>query len=488
MDCCKLGEMAAFLRSAGFDLKFPFACVLPEGRLVCRRLLRLVPGKRLVAAGEWEGRPAVVKFFLDPVKGRRHFRREHRGLGALKRAGLAVPEVWLGKSAGAGGVSLLILEELPAAATLFDLWREAAGAEERRERLAAVVAVIAAHHRAGLVQSDIHWGNFLFSGGRVYTIDGDAVDDRGAGRELGREKSLASFALFLAEPGPGIDEHLKYLWEKYCVGRGWRPEAGEVERIAGLVKDHRFHKAEKFVAKAGRSCTAVVARRNETGLLLAERSSLTPELEDFLSRPDEFMAAGKVLKAGNSATVVKVRNGDRDLVVKRYNIKNFGHALKRGLRPSRAWHSWRNAQRLRWWGIATPKPLAMLESRIAGKLRSRAWFISEYVAGEAASDYLPGLDPGGGELAGWLEQFAELLKRLYELRITHGDFKATNFLCGADGRLYLIDLDALRSWKRPGPAFKKAVARDHRRLLANWGKHSHLEMSFSEMIEKLMAL
>ncbi|NPA24837.1 MAG: hypothetical protein GXO34_03305, partial [Deltaproteobacteria bacterium] len=88
------------------------------------------------------------------------------------------------------------------------------------------------------------------------------------------------------------------------------------------------------------------------------------------------------------------------------------------------------------------------------------------------------------ELAGWLEQFAGLLQRLYKLRITHGDFKATNFLCGADGRLYLIDLDALRSWKRPGTAFKKAVTRDHQRLLANWREHSHLEMAFSEMIEK----
>jgi hypothetical protein len=53
----------------------------------------------------------------------------------------------------------------------------------------------------------------------------------------------------------------------------------------------------------------------------------------------------------------------RTLVIKRYNIKGFAHWLKRFWRPSRAWHSWREGNRLAFLGIATPKPLAVLEKR-----------------------------------------------------------------------------------------------------------------------------
>ena len=84
-----------------------------------------------------------------------------------------------------------------------------------------------------------------------------------------------------------------------------------------------------------------------------------------------------------------------------------------------------------------------------------------------------------------LQQFATLLQQLLDLNISHGDFKATNFLCGADGRLYLLDLDAMRYWPRPGAGFRKAVERDHRRLLANWRGESELEREFQKIVDGL---
>jgi tRNA A-37 threonylcarbamoyl transferase component Bud32 len=491
--------LAEFLRRADFGLEFPFVVLLGAGpvdataggagdgpaaeRLVCYRRLRLLPGKRLVCAGEWRGRKVVVKFYFAPRKARRHWRRELAGLEALAAAGLATPArlmAWPERE----GVAGLILEELAAARTLLELWRAAADAAERFACLAAVTSEIAAHHRAGLVQSDIHWSNFLFSRGRVYTIDGDAVRAGAAGRELGRPVSRENLALFLAEPEAGIDEHLPALWPLYCERRGWQPRSGEVAKLAAAIRRHRFVKAGKFIAKTGRDCTAFICRREPGRLLLADRRRLfSPAFAELLARPDDLLAAGTVLKAGNSATVVRVRTEEFDLVVKRYNIKNLRHALRRGPRPSRAWISWRNAWRLDWWGIATPKPWAMIEKRVGGGWRSTAWFISEYVPGRPASELLPELDPAGPELAAWLERFAALLRRLYELRLSHGDFKATNFWCGADGCLYLLDLDALRAWPAViTPAFRRAAARDHRRLLANWRGLPHLEAAFERIL------
>ena len=79
-----------FLRQAQYDLQLPFFLPLPIGEegnattLVCRKLLRLIPGKRMVCAALWGERRVVVKIFLDRHKAERHWRRELNGVNALK--------------------------------------------------------------------------------------------------------------------------------------------------------------------------------------------------------------------------------------------------------------------------------------------------------------------------------------------------------------------------------------------------------------------
>ena len=81
------------------------------------------------------------------------------------------------------------------------------------------------------------------------------------------------------------------------------------------------------------------------------------------------------LKRGRTATLARVEVNGRQLVIKRYNIKGPVHALSRSWRPSRAWHSWLEGHRLNFLGIATPRPLALVEQR-AGPLRGKARWVS----------------------------------------------------------------------------------------------------------------
>ena len=486
-----LADLAA-LRQAQFDLPLPFTISFPEGseksrrRLVCRKLLRLIPGKRMVCTALWGGQDVVVKLFLDPRKAERHFKRELAGVNALFAAAIKTPALLFSGSVFAGSLPLIIFTEIKPAATLVDLWFEGAGYDERQALLERVCAKIAEHHKAGLLQSDIHWSNFLFSNDDVYTIDGDSVTNRSSGIELGRKSSLANLALFLAEPYSGIDDFLTALWQHYCGCRGWPVAADEIKNLRSLIAGYRRYKVEKFVAKSQRSCTAFQALQENGFYSVYDRSYQCPALAELLQRPDEMMAGGEILKAGNSATVVRLKLAGLDLVVKRYNIKNLKHAGKRSLRPSRAAVSWKMGQRLTWWQITTPKPVAMLEKRVLG-LRSTAYFVSEYIDGSLAYDCLrqPGLP--AAELADWLEQFAILLRRLRDSGLTHGDFKATNFLCGVDAKLYLIDLDAMRYWSKPGSAFKRAVKRDYKRLLANWQDMPEIKRSFQNIIKNLQS-
>ncbi|NVL32130.1 serine/threonine protein kinase, partial [Pseudomonas syringae pv. actinidiae] len=108
-----------------------------------------------------------------------------------------------------------------------------------------------------------------------------------------------------------------------------------------------------------------------------------------------------------------VEASGRTLVIKRYNIKNFSHWLKRFWRPSRAWHSWREGNRLMFLGIATPKPLAVQEQRFLG-LRSKAWLVTEFIDGpDIIGRFAPYVESGDApevELLALDKLFAQLIQ------------------------------------------------------------------------------
>jgi tRNA A-37 threonylcarbamoyl transferase component Bud32 len=136
------------------------------------------------------------------------------------------------------------------------------------------------------------------------------------------------------------------------------------------------------------------------------------------------ISAGVVLKDGGTCTVAKAVIGGRVLLIKRYNLKSLSHALGRAWRPSRAWHSWREAHRLQFLGISTPAPLALIEERL-GPMRRRAWLVSEFcpgtnLLGHLSADREPSEEVGRAIL--------NLFESMHRARISHGDMKATNLL------------------------------------------------------------
>ncbi|MCF8112135.1 MAG: hypothetical protein K9J85_11700, partial [Desulfobacteraceae bacterium] len=133
--------------------------------------------------------------------------------------------------------------------------------------------------------------------------------------------------------------------------------------------------------------------------------------------------------------------------------------------------------------IATPKPAAFLEKRW-GPLRSRAYFITEYVQGIDACQWFNSASEDEPDTRGIVRQFAGLLCRFYEARIVHGDFKATNFIL-SEGRLAVTDLDAMRSYRRPTGRFRKKFKKDCRRLMKNWTDLPAIDKMFREELAKL---
>ncbi|WP_285274619.1 lipopolysaccharide kinase InaA family protein [Halopseudomonas bauzanensis] len=458
----------ASLRDAGRHPATPLNVQIGGEPLDIYQWLRILPGKRLVGQGEWHRQQVLAKLFIA-TGAERHWQRESNGIQALQRAGLATPAV-LASGELPGGGYYLLTEFLSGSQSLQQCWDQLtdhANNPAATDILQDALRTVAAMHRQGLAQTDLHLGNFLRYQGQVHIIDGDAIDVPEPGKPLRQESVEANLALFFAQFEPDWDSRIDALLLAYLA---INPVAGlEVGALVAAVRVERQRRLDNFLAKTLRDCTQF-AVSHQGGryctVLRSEQATLAPLLAD----PDSAFAGQALLKDGGSSTVARVTVGDRQVVIKRYNIKGFSHWLKRFWRPSRAWHSWLAGWRLHFLGIATPQPLAMIERRI-GPLRREAWLITDYCPGEnlfqhlgEAGDVLP--DPAAAEA------MQHTFRQLNEARISHGDFKATNLLWH-ENRVWLIDLDAMQSHDSE-TGWRKGWARDRARFVRNWRADSKL--------------
>ena len=473
------------LRDAKRGMPTPFQLVLctDEGpsRLTCTAVLRHLPGKRLVCSGtRADGVPVVAKLFLDPSGAERHYRRERQGIEALRAAGIPTPDILFQGRLADGQAPVLLVREMCGFADLSERLRRCS-AKGRFETLRPVVASIAGLHAAGLRQRDIHPGNFLIAGNQVMVIDGDDIEKPGP-VPLSQRHSLSNLALFFAQFQPSFDALVPPLLEVYRTCRNWPPQSLVYHDINAAIQRWRAWRLKRFLPKTRRSCTAFVVRKQWRRFIACDREWYTPVFQPLLNDPDAFIETGTILKAGNSATVARCSVDGQDVVVKRYNIKNRVHALSRSLRPSRAMISWQNAQRLRFIGIATPRPLAVIEERW-GWIRRRAYFIMAYLPGETIDRIIRARIDQPLAIAHWFGQLETLLMQLAGARISHGDFKATNFLISSN-QLYLVDLDGMQAHRNPAK-FKRAFRKDLRRLQLNWRGLREVNHQITGMAERL---
>jgi len=456
------------LRLLGRSVHVPFRVEVKSGKkvhkLVCRDLLRVLPGKRMVCTGEWENQQVVVKFFLDTWRAKRHFAREEQGVNALKAGGIKTPDVFFKGRLVNENTPVLCIKRIVGSQDASEVW-EKAGSEERGDLMYIISSTIGDQHEAGLIHEDQHLGNFLLAGNTVYTIDGDAVDSRYAGKPLGEEKSIKNMGKFFSIFPSGFEPIFPKAFDIYLKKRSWNTGALLYRKIVPEIRKHRIRAEKKYLKKIYRECSSFVAVRSWSRIVVCDRAYHTDGMARLLAEPDRSFGKNNLLKDGNSSTVALVESDGLRFAVKRYNIKNTIHRLKRCLRPSRAAVSWRNSHLLGINGISTPKPLAFLERRW-GPFRSTSYFITEYVDGTDThtlfhSDGINDIDRKNVS-----RLFLDLIKQLADGLICHGDFKATNFIY-AGGRIFVTDLDAMRK-HCSRRKFRREFRKDMVRFMKNW--------------------
>ncbi len=455
-------ETAQTLRSASREPPAVFHIELDDGRLLSlHQLLRILPGKRLTGIGNLDGQPVLAKLFIAERGDERHWERERRGIAALLDHRISTPPLIAAGNLKGGG-HYLLTEFIDGAQNLAQL---------QDVRIRPAFTMLGLMHARGLVQEDAHLGNFLFKGNTLYVIDGDAIRATSSGLHATR-----NLALLLAQlPSAWEASARNDLLAAYGEGNpGQLPDPPLLEREVVQAKERRL---ADYLSKCLRDCSLfkVEKRRDRFVAMVRDESEL---LAPLVADPDHWLDSGVPLKRGRTATLALIELGDRKLVIKRYNIKSPGHALSRCWRPSRAWHSWVEGQRLTFLGIPTPRPLAMIEQRL-GPLRGRAWLIVEYCAGGNLADRLAScvdVEPPAAEL----QAIRELFGRLVSARISHGDLKATNLLW-CENRLCLIDLDATHQHGEAA-SYARAWRKDRARFLQNWPEGSALRRAIETVL------
>jgi tRNA A-37 threonylcarbamoyl transferase component Bud32 len=468
------------LISAGRDIRMPFRMQVPRSGGECVEIefvktLRLLPSKRIVALARDQGKPILVKTFLGRYASR-NAAREVSGVEAITRAGVRTTDLlWQAELPGNG--RMLAFEYLDGATSLFEQWSSSECEADRVDILARVVKIMSQLHNHGVIQQDIHLANFLLCDGEIHTIDGGGIlqKERGA---LPEPVSIGNLALFFAQFLARHDGLIPQAFAKYQRDRQWPVDDSRLNRLLREVTRCREIRKRNYIGKAFRDCTRFVCRSSFRRFVVCERRAYDDEMKDLIAHPDRHMASGTSLKDGNSATVTMVKLEDRVLVIKRYNVKSILHRLRRAFRKSRAWVSWQNAYRLEFLGIPALKPVALIEERV-GPLRSRAYFISEYIDGPDALQSLQNLsDPVADP-----EALATILQELSDSRISHGDLKATNFLMTGHGPV-IIDLDGMQEHKNRD-SFERAFRSDLQRFMENWKDFPGLTDRFSGLLSDL---
>ncbi|MFK8066927.1 MAG: lipopolysaccharide core heptose(II) kinase RfaY, partial [Gammaproteobacteria bacterium] len=339
------------------------------------------------------------------------------------------------------------------------------------DRITKLLQAVATLHNHGVLQQDIHLDNLLIKNEEIYFIDVGSIKSSKNYQNLNKEKSLKNLALLFAQFTFIEQEIFVNALGVYYQARNWllkntscdkTLDKKEQENFANLLSSAWNKRKRNYLSKCFRTCSMTQYKKTFS-YEIAFRSNFLDKVDtNFISNIDQYIDKGTIIKAGNSATVAQTTINNKPILIKRYNIKNFTHLLKRFWRPSRAAISWKNANLLEFIGIPTPRPFGFIEKRI-GWFRTTAYFITEYIESDELLGVYQQRKPTNYEL----DQINNIFLSLQHELISHGDFKAQNFLLDETGRINLIDLDAMKEHTSPHK-FQMDFIKDKKRFLRNW--------------------
>lgn len=431
-------------------------------------ILRIVPGKRIVALANWKDQIVIAKLFFRRGRWKQSMLRDLKGITLLRQASIPTPKVISQTTTADKQGAVLLIDYLRQSTSLLALLDEAKQEAEKLSIMEMGIAAIAQCHEAGLWQKDIHLDNFMLSNGKVYVLDGGEI--QGEGKPLDSATCLRNLAVFFAQFEISMDSHIPQLLQHYMKHSDRArntPDESLANELQALVVTARQRRLRTLERKMFRSTSAHRRVQSATRMAVYDRHIHSEKIEQWIRDPDALLTSATLLKDGNSSTVGLIRLDGRYFVLKRYNIKGFLHGLKRLVQKSRAHNSWRNSAMLEMLGIATPHAFMMIEERLFWLFRRRAWLLCEYVHSQNLLEQMELDTDESLPATDIMTRFKALFETFQQYHISHGDLKISNFIYAND-RLYVLDLDAMQR-HNSAEAARDSLNKDRQRFLRNFG-------------------
>jgi len=275
------------------------------------------------------------------------------------------------------------------------------------------------------------------------------------------------------------------LFQIYAKARGWLVKKTDLSLLVTATKTSLQDRWRRFHKKIFRNCTACkkINKLFQRGMYVKKYQS--PHFLNVLYNPDKVFSDPNTvfLKKGRSTTVAKIKIDDRFFVIKRYNLKNSIHWLRRCLRETRAKAAWRLAQRLTLMGVPTANPVAYVEKHFFG-LNRTSYFLMEFIPGLTSKEFFTMYQPDDSQYLFIAGRLVALFRALNELRLTHGDLKHTNIIIH-EQQPKLIDLDGMCEHTLTAP-LQRAYKKELQRFMRNWQDQPSVFALFEGLLNKVI--
>ncbi len=433
---------------------------IPAGKLHIEEYLRVLPNTRWVFRATLNNESVVAKLFIN----KKDFQQELHGAKALAQHNIHTPA--------------LLHETMLENRYFIAVYQYLNNAQSVKDINEILITLFAQLHQSGLKQDDCHLDNFLEYQDQLYVLDSASI--KVSQHPLDVKKSLDNLALLFAQK-PHDEDRYRALFHHYLKQRDFGITDELDQHFLRLIEKHQKYRLRKWTKKIFRNCSAFKCKTRFDKSFCIDNKIENIYSQTLCEYPEAyFHPKAEFLKQGNSVTVVRTKLNEDDIVIKRYNLKDWKKASRRLITPSKAARAWKMGHILQAFEINVPKPLAFFERRI-GPLRRQSYFVSEYCPGMRLDKFLE-QSINEKELNTLANALFELMQKLKYSRCYHGDLKSLNFIW--DGStLWLLDFDGALLYESPA-RFETMHQKDWERLYRNWGDQHPLVQRLHHLQEQ----
>ncbi|SEP14873.1 hypothetical protein [Aquisalimonas asiatica] len=374
------------------------------GELTTQALIHEYPGKRALFRARLDGRDVVAKFYLLPLRTAWEWWRGARGARALQAVGVPSPAVRFAGFERTSRCWLTVVDWIEA-----DIpWPPPRNPLPHATH-ELLLRTLAAHHEAGVVQSDLNWANFIPRDGVLHSIDGDRV--RRTRAPLPWRRARGNLLRLYGSKTHFDEDEIHWGWTRYCTLRGLTISDDDAWAFVTAVQFRRRQVAESVAYRKLQGWKHFVRERRNGHLVVADGQRLGDAAR---ARAAELPVTAGGKGEAEARRVEADTMGDRPVVIQGHSASATpGPAAWRSPpTPTRAWIRAATAARLR---LPVERPVGLVEMR-AWLLGRRGHLIS---AQRAHASLRQALESGEADVEQTLDLLQSLVRRLETARMNH---------------------------------------------------------------------